>query len=162
MVGGIDHAPPRGRRHDHHHQQTTYHQVHRVPYFVSFLVWFMRERESITALVTALTDMTQRRCNILDSIATTLGLSNIVGHYRGEVTFMNLGPSVRVHLSVQSLTVEVSLVPQRFSLPEEHLCSWFFHWESFLCFSTHFFLRSAFFKTWLGIWNQNHIWPALT
>jgi len=44
------------------------------------------------------------------SIATTLGLSNIVGHYRGEVTFMNLGPSVRVHLSVQSLTVEVGVL----------------------------------------------------
>jgi len=43
------------------------------------------------------------------SISTTLGVSNIAGHYRGEVTFMNLGPSVQVHLSVRSLTVEVGV-----------------------------------------------------
>jgi len=43
------------------------------------------------------------------SISTLLGLSNLVGHYRGAVKFMSMGPSVTVDLTVRSVTLEVTI-----------------------------------------------------
>ena len=43
------------------------------------------------------------------SISTLLGLSNLVGHYRGAVKFMSMGPSVTVDLTVRSVTLEVDV-----------------------------------------------------
>lgn len=44
------------------------------------------------------------------SIDAHLGVSNIAGNYRGEVTFMSLGPSISVHLTVKTLSVKVGVI----------------------------------------------------
>jgi len=43
-------------------------------------------------------------------ISALLGVSNLVGSYSGEVKFMSLGPSVKVHLTVKTLTVKVGII----------------------------------------------------
>jgi len=45
-------------------------------------------------------------------VASTLGIGNLVGHYKAHAKFMNIGPSFEVTVTVPEITIEMALEQQ--------------------------------------------------